>query len=205
MYESTRTETPESRSILCLAHQNDQPSPDLTVETDQGQISPARAGLATAGRSCFRTPRISPPFVTHRIPAPSCPTCREWKNVAPKVDGISVDGVEEHKKCESRSSTFAVPKAGFPIIAEQRSDRGPSVRTWAGPPTLYLPDRPHPNVAPQSAPMFIIACDRQLKLSMNLSHDRGRNFAECCVRWTGATSDRQGRWQHRRTGTVATM
>jgi alkyl hydroperoxide reductase subunit AhpC len=100
----------------------------------------------------------------------------EWAKRNTKVIGVSVDGVEDHKKWKGDIETYAKTAAGFPIIA----DEGLAVSKAFDmlPAEAYLPDGRTPADSATVRSVFIIGPDKQLKLSMTYPMSVGRNFAE---------------------------
>ncbi len=74
-------------------------------------------GSATAGRSCFRHPKDFTPVCTTEFGAVA-QLADEWEKRDTKVIGVSVDGVEEHKKWNGDIEKVAGADVGFPIIAD---------------------------------------------------------------------------------------
>jgi alkyl hydroperoxide reductase subunit AhpC len=100
----------------------------------------------------------------------------EWDKRDTKVLGVSVDGVEEHKKWKVDIETAGGAKAGFPIAADQ--DLAISKAFDMLPAEAYLPDGRTPNDTATVRAVFIIGPDKKLKLSMVYPMNVGRNFAE---------------------------
>ncbi|MCL4163060.1 UNVERIFIED_CONTAM: hypothetical protein GTU68_016235, partial [Idotea baltica] len=90
----------------------------------------------------------------------------EWAKRGTKVIGVSVDGVEDHKKWKGDIEKFAGTSAGFPIIA----DDGLAVSKAF--------DMLTPADSATVRAVFVIGPDKQLKLSMTYPMNVGRNFAE---------------------------
>ena len=132
--------------------------PDLTVETDQGTIS-LHDWVGDSWAILFSHPKDFTPVCTTEFGAVA-QLADEWEKRGTKVMGISVDGVEEHKKWKGDIETFAGAKAGFPIIA----DNDLTVAKAFDSATVRA--------------VFIIGPDKQLKLSMTYPMTVGRNFAE---------------------------
>ena len=90
--------------------------------------------------------------------------------------GVSVDGVEDHKKWKGDIESYSKASAGFPIIA----DEGLAVSKAFDmlPAEAYLPDGRTPADSATVRSVFIIGPDKQLKLSMTYPMSVGRNFAE---------------------------
>ena len=90
--------------------------------------------------------------------------------------GISVDGVEDHKKWKGDIEHVAGTKAGFPIVAD--TDLELSKAFDMLPADAYLPDGRTPADSATVRSVFIVGPDKQLKLSMTYPMSVGRNFAE---------------------------
>ena len=100
----------------------------------------------------------------------------EWEKRGTKVIGVSVDGVEEHKKWKGDIEKVAGTKAGFPIIADAGLEVSKAFDML--PAEAYMPDGRTPNDSATVRSVFIISPDKQLKLSMTYPMNVGRNFAE---------------------------
>ena len=90
--------------------------------------------------------------------------------------GVSVDGVEDHKKWKGDIETAGGAKAGFPIIADEGLEVSKAFDML--PAEAYLPDGRTPADSATVRSVFIIGPDKQLKLSMTYPMTVGRNFAE---------------------------
>ena len=148
--------------------------PDLTVETDQGTIS-LHDWIGDSWAILFSHPKDFTPVCTTEFGAVA-QLADEWAKRGTKVLGISVDGVEDHKKWKSDIETFAQAKAGFPIIADE--DLKVAKAFDMLPADAYLPDGRTPADSATVRVVFIIGPDKQLKLSMTYPMNVGRNFAE---------------------------
>jgi alkyl hydroperoxide reductase subunit AhpC len=148
--------------------------PDLTVETDQGTIS-LHDWIGDSWAILFSHPKDFTPVCTTEFGAVA-QLADEWAKRGTKVMGISVDGVEDHKKWKSDIETFAQAKAGFPIIADE--DLKVAKAFDMLPADAYLPDGRTPADSATVRVVFIIGPDKQLKLSMTYPMNVGRNFAE---------------------------
>ena len=93
-----------------------------------------------------------------------------------KVIGVSVDGVEDHKKWKADIEKVGGTKAGFPIIADAGLEVSKAFDML--PSEAYLPDGRTPADSATVRSVFIIGPDKQLKLSMTYPMTVGRNFAE---------------------------
>ena len=148
--------------------------PDMTVETDQGTIS-LHDWIGDSWAILFSHPKDFTPVCTTEFGAVA-QLADEWAKRGTKVMGISVDGVEDHKKWKSDIETFAQAKAGFPIIADE--DLKVAKAFDMLPADAYLPDGRTPADSATVRVVFIIGPDMQLKLSMTYPMNVGRNFAE---------------------------
>ncbi len=148
--------------------------PDLTVETDQGSIS-LHDFVGDNWMILFSHPKDFTPVCTTEFGAVA-QLAEEWEKRGTKVLGVSVDGVEDHKKWKGDIEKVAGAKAGFPIIA----DDGLAVSKAFDmlPAEAYLPDGRTPADSATVRSVFIIGPDKKLKLSMTYPMTVGRNFAE---------------------------
>ncbi|MEM7521974.1 MAG: redoxin domain-containing protein, partial [Pseudomonadota bacterium] len=100
----------------------------------------------------------------------------EWEKRGTKVIGVSVDGVEDHKRWKADIETVGGAPAGFPIIADDGLEISKAFDML--PSEAYLPDGRTPADSATVRSVFIIGPDKQLKLSMTYPMTVGRNFAE---------------------------
>tara|TARA_R110002095_G_scaffold190259_1_gene167975 strand:+ start:268 stop:921 length:654 start_codon:yes stop_codon:yes gene_type:complete len=148
--------------------------PDLTVETDQGTLS-LHEFVGDHWAILFSHPKDFTPVCTTEFGAVA-QLADEWEKRDTKVLGISVDGVEDHKKWKGDIEKVAGTKAGFPIVADE--DLTLSKAFDMLPAEAYLPDGRTPADSATVRSVFIIGPDKQLKLSMTYPMNVGRNFAE---------------------------
>ena len=148
--------------------------PDLTVETDQGTIK-LHDWIGDSWAILFSHPKDFTPVCTTEFGAVA-QLADEWAKRGTKVMGISVDGVEDHKKWKTDIETFAGAKAGFPIIADE--DLTVAKAFDMLPADAYLPDGRTPADSATVRAVLIIGPDKKLKLSMTYQMNVGRNFAE---------------------------
>jgi len=148
--------------------------PNLTVETDQGSFA-LHDWIGDNWAILFSHPKDFTPVCTTEFGAVA-QLAAEWAKRDTKVIGISVDGVEDHKKWKSDIEKVGGAPAGFPIIA----DDGLAVSKAFDmlPAEAYLPDGRTPADSATVRSVFIIGPDKQLKLSMTYPMTVGRNFAE---------------------------
>ncbi|WP_425037676.1 peroxiredoxin [Primorskyibacter sp. S187A] len=148
--------------------------PNFTAETDHGTIT-FHDWIGDSWAILFSHPKDFTPVCTTEFGAVA-QLSEEWAKRGTKVIGVSVDGVEDHKKWKGDIETVAGTPAGFPIIA----DEGLAVSKAFDmlPAEAYLPDGRTPNDSATVRSVFIIGPDKQLKLSMTYPMTVGRNFAE---------------------------
>ncbi len=148
--------------------------PDLTVETDQGKTS-LHEFVGDGWAILFSHPKDFTPVCTTEFGAVA-QLADEWASRGTKVMGISVDGVEDHKKWKKDIETASGAVAGFPIVADM--DLTLSKAFDMLPAEAYLPDGRTPNDTATVRAVFIVGPDKKLKLSMTYPMNVGRNFAE---------------------------
>lgn len=148
--------------------------PDLTVETDQGSIS-LHDWVGDSWAILFSHPKDFTPVCTTEFGAVA-QLADEWEKRGTKVLGISVDGVEDHKKWKGDIEKVAGVTAGFPIIAD--IDLVVAKAFDMLPAEAYLPDGRTPADSATVRSVFIVGPDKKLKLSMTYPMTVGRNFAE---------------------------
>jgi alkyl hydroperoxide reductase subunit AhpC len=162
-----------TRSIAMSLRINDT-IPNLTVETDQGTFS-LHEWIGDSWAILFSHPKDFTPVCTTEFGAVA-QLADEWEKRGTKVMGISVDGVEDHKKWKGDIESFAQAKAGFPIIADEGLEVAKAFDML--PADAYLPDGRTPADSATVRAVFIIGPDKKLKLSMTYPMNVGRNFAE---------------------------
>ncbi|MFD3188786.1 peroxiredoxin [Sedimentitalea sp. HM32M-2] len=148
--------------------------PNFTAETDQGTVQ-FHDWIGDSWAILFSHPKDFTPVCTTEFGAVA-QLADEWEKRGTKVIGVSVDGVEDHKKWKQDIEAVGGTKAGFPIIA----DEGLAVSKAFDmlPAEAYLPDGRTPADSATVRSVFIIGPDKQLKLSMTYPMTVGRNFAE---------------------------
>jgi len=148
--------------------------PNFTAETDQGTIT-FHEWIGDSWAILFSHPKDFTPVCTTEFGAVA-QLAEEWEKRGTKVIGVSVDGVEDHKKWKKDIEQVGGAHPGFPIIADdglavsKAFDRLPA--------EAYLPDGRTPADSSTVRAVFIIGPDNQLKLSMTYPMTVGRNFAE---------------------------
>jgi alkyl hydroperoxide reductase subunit AhpC len=148
--------------------------PNLTVETDTGPLN-LHDWVGDSWVILFSHPKDFTPVCTTEFGAVA-QLADEWEKRGTKVMGISVDGVEDHKKWKADIETAGGAKATFPIVADE--DLSLSKAFDMLPAEAYLPDGRTPNDTATVRAVFIIGPDKKLKLSMTYPMNVGRNFAE---------------------------
>ncbi len=148
--------------------------PNLTVETDQGTFS-LHDWIGDNWAILFSHPKDFTPVCTTEFGAVS-QLADEWSKRGTKVIGVSVDGVEDHKKWKADIEKVGGAPAGFPIIADDGLVVSKAFDML--PAEAYMPDGRTPNDSATVRSVFIIGPDKQMKLSMTYPMNVGRNFAE---------------------------
>jgi len=148
--------------------------PNFTAETDQGTIQ-FHDWIGDSWAILFSHPKDFTPVCTTEFGAVA-QLAEEWEKRGTKVIGLSVDGVEEHKKWKGDIEKTSGAKAGFPIIADE--DLAVSKAFDMLPAEAYMPDGRTPADSATVRAVFIVGPDKQLKLSMVYPMNVGRNFAE---------------------------
>jgi len=148
--------------------------PDFTAETTEGTIG-FHDWIGDSWAILFSHPKDFTPVCTTEFGAVAR-LDDEWTKRGVKVIGVSVDGVEDHKKWKSDIETYAGLPARFPIIAD--TDLAVSKAFDMLPAEYYLPGTPTPADSQTVRSVFVIGPDKKLKLSMTYPMTVGRNFAE---------------------------
>ncbi|MBC7133000.1 MAG: peroxiredoxin [Roseovarius sp.] len=148
--------------------------PDLTVETDLGTFS-LHEWIGDSWAILFSHPKDFTPVCTTEFGAVA-QLADEWEKRGTKVIGVSVDGVEDHRKWKGDIEKVGGAAPKFPIIA----DDGLAVSKAFDmlPAEAWLPDGRTPADSATVRTVFIIGPDKKLKLSMTYPMSVGRNFAE---------------------------
>jgi alkyl hydroperoxide reductase subunit AhpC len=148
--------------------------PNLTVETDQGSFA-LHHWIGDDWAILFSHPKDFTPVCTTEFGAVAR-LADEWAKRGTKVMGISVDGVEDHKKWKGDIETFGGAAAGFPIVADEGLALSKAFDML--PAEAYLPEGRTPADSQTVRSVFIVGPDKKLKLSMTYPMNVGRNFAE---------------------------
>jgi len=148
--------------------------PNLTVETDRGAFA-LHDWIGDSWAILFSHPKDFTPVCTTEFGAVA-QLADEWEKRGTKVIGVSVDGVEDHKKWKGDIEKAGGAAAGFPIIADDGLEVSKAFDML--PAEAYLPDGRTPADSATVRSVFIIGPDKQLKLTMTYPMTVGRNFAE---------------------------
>lgn len=148
--------------------------PDMKFETSQGEIQ-FHDWIGDSWAILFSHPKDFTPVCTTEFGAVA-QLADEWEKRNTKVIGVSVDGVEEHKRWIGDIEKFAETSVDFPIIADEGLDVSKAFDML--PADAYMPDGRTPNDSATVRSVFIIGPDKKLKLSMTYPMSVGRNFAE---------------------------
>ncbi|MCS2609746.1 peroxiredoxin [Halomonas dongshanensis] len=148
--------------------------PDFDAQTSQGTIR-FHDWIGDSWAILFSHPKDFTPVCTTEFGAVAT-LSDEWKKRGTKVIGVSVDGVEDHKRWAGDIAQYSGSQVDFPIIA----DEGLEVSKLFDmlPEDAYLPDGRTPADSATVRSVFIIGPDKKLKLSMTYPMTVGRNFAE---------------------------
>lgn len=148
--------------------------PDLTVTTDQGSFS-LHEWIGDSWAILFSHPKDFTPVCTTEFGAVA-QLADEWEKRGTKVIGVSVDGVEDHRKWKGDIEAVCGAPAGFPIIADEGLEVSKAFDML--PADAYLPDGRTPADSATVRSVYIIGPDKQVKLMMTYPMTAGRNFAE---------------------------
>ncbi len=148
--------------------------PDLKVETDLGTFT-LHEFIGDNWTILFSHPKDFTPICTTEFGAVA-QLADEWAKRDTKVIGVSVDGVEDHKKWKGDIEKVAGTAAGCPIIADDGLELSKAFDML--PAEAYLPDGRTPADSATVRSVFIIGPDKQLKLMMTYPMTVGRNFGE---------------------------
>ncbi|NVF13293.1 peroxiredoxin [Vreelandella maris] len=148
--------------------------PDFKAETSQGPIQ-FHEWIGDSWAILFSHPKDFTPVCTTEFGAVAT-LSEEWKKRGTKVIGVSVDGVEDHKRWGTDIKNASGSDVDFPIIADDSLTVSKLFDML--PEDAYLPDGRTPADSATVRSVFIIGPDKQLKLSMTYPMTVGRNFAE---------------------------
>lgn len=148
--------------------------PDFTADTSQGEIN-FHNWIGDSWAILFSHPKDFTPVCTTEFSAVAT-LDKEWKQRNTKVIGVSVDGVEDHRKWIGDIEKYGGSDVDFPIIADEELKVAKLFDML--PAEAYLPDGRTAADSATVRSVFIIGPDKQLKLSMTYPMSVGRNFTE---------------------------
>jgi alkyl hydroperoxide reductase subunit AhpC len=148
--------------------------PNLSVTTDLGDVT-LHDWMGDSWAILFSHPKDFTPVCTTEFGAVA-QLSAEWEKRGTKVMGISVDGVEEHKKWKADIEKTAGAPAGFPIIADEDLTVAKALDML--PADAYLPDGRTPADSATVRSVFIVAPNKKVQMMMTYPMSVGRNFAE---------------------------
>ncbi len=148
--------------------------PDLTLNTDQGTFS-LHEFIGDQWTILFSHPKDFTPVCTTEFGAVA-QLAQEWEKRNTKVIGLSVDGVQEHKRWKADIEQFAGAKPTFPIIADDSLEVSKALDML--PADAYLPDGRTAADSASVRVVFIFSPDKKLQLALTYPMTIGRNFAE---------------------------
>ena len=148
--------------------------PDFTAETSQGSIT-FHDWIGDSWAILYSHPKDFTPVCTTEFGAVA-QLRDEWQQRGTKVIGISIDGVEDHKKWIGDIEKYSGADVDFPIIADESLAISKLYNML--PAEAYLPDGRTPADSATVRAVYIVGPDKKLKLSMTYPMNVGRNFAE---------------------------
>ena len=146
--------------------------PNLTVTTDQGTLT-LHDFVGDNWTILFSHPKDFTPVCTTEFSAVA-QLADEWAKRDTKVIGVSVDGVEDHKKWKEDIKAFGGAEAAFPIIADDGLEVSKAFDML--PAEAYMPDGRTAADSATVRSVFIIGPDKKLKLTMTYPMTVGRNL-----------------------------
>jgi alkyl hydroperoxide reductase subunit AhpC len=149
--------------------------PDFAADTNEGRIDSFHQWIGDGWAIIFSHPKDFTPVCTTEFGAVA-QLADEWAKRGTRVIGVSVDGVDEHRRWIGDIETVGGAKVGFPIIAD--GDLAVSKAFDMLPAEAYLPDGRTPNDTATVRTVYIIGPDKKVKLQMTYPMSVGRNFAE---------------------------
>lgn len=149
-------------------------APNMTVTTDQGEIT-LHDWIGDGWAVIFSHPKDFTPVCTTEFGAVA-QLADEWAKRNTKVLGVSVDGVEDHRKWKGDIESFGGAEPGFPIVADDGLELAKAFDML--PADAYLPDGRTPADTATVRSVYIIAPNKKVQLVMTYPMTVGRNFAE---------------------------
>ncbi|MBN8293487.1 peroxiredoxin [Rhodobacter sp. NTK016B] len=149
-------------------------APDFTAETTQGTLN-WHDYIGDSYTILFSHPKDFTPVCTTEFSA-AANLSGEFAKRNAKLAGISIDGVEDHKKWMDDVKTYGGAAPDFPIIAD--GDLKIAKLYDMLPAEAYLPDGRTPNDTATVRTTFIIGPDKKIRLMLIYPMSVGRNFDE---------------------------
>jgi alkyl hydroperoxide reductase subunit AhpC len=148
--------------------------PNFTAETDQGNIT-FHDWIGDSWAILFSHPKDFTPVCTTEFSA-AAKLAGEFAKRNCKLAGISIDGVEEHKKWMADVESYGGTAMSFPIIADSELTIAKLYDML--PAEAYLPDGRTANDTATVRTTFIIGPDKKIRLMLIYPMSVGRNFDE---------------------------
>ena len=149
-------------------------APNFTAETTQGTLT-WHDYIGDGYTVLFSHPKDFTPVCTTEFSA-AAKLAGEFAKRNCKLAGISIDGVEEHKKWMDDVRTYGGTAMSFPIIADP--DLTVAKLYDMLPAEAYLPDGRTANDTATVRTTFIIGPDKKIRLMLIYPMSVGRNFSE---------------------------
>ncbi|MDO5643265.1 MAG: peroxiredoxin [Paracoccus sp. (in: a-proteobacteria)] len=150
-------------------------APDFTAQSTEGEIR-LHDWIGDSYAIIFSHPRDFTPVCTTEFGAVAR-LAPEWEKRGTKVIGVSVDGVEDHRKWKRDIEAFAQSPANFPIIDDTSLTVSKAYDML--PAEFYLPQEGRtPAHSATVRTVYIIGPDKKVRLTMTYPMSVGRNFAE---------------------------
>jgi len=148
--------------------------PDFEADTTEGPIR-FHDWIGDSWAIIFSHPKDFTPVCTTEFGAVAR-LADEWAKRNTKVIGVSVDGIEDHKRWIGDIEAAGQTNVGFPIIGDEGLKVSKAFDML--PADAYLPDGRTPADSQTVRAVFIIGPDKKLKLTMTYPMTVGRNFGE---------------------------
>ena len=149
-------------------------APNFTTDSTAGKIT-LHDWIGESYAILFSHPKDFTPVCTTEFGAVA-QLAPEFAKRKTKVMGVSVDGVEDHKKWKRDIESFSGAPADFPIIDDISLQVAKLYDML--PAEAYLPDGRTPADSATVRTVFIIGPDKKIRLTMTYPMSVGRNFAE---------------------------
>lgn len=148
--------------------------PDLPLETDVGRFT-LHEFIDGHWTILFSHPKDFTPVCTTEF-ASVAQLADEWSKRNTRVIGLSVDGVDEHRRWKQDIAKLSGSPVTFPIIADENLLISKALDML--PEEAVLPENRTPADSATVRVVFIFSPDKKLQLSLTYPMSVGRNFAE---------------------------